>query len=586
MIRRSLLQVALLASSALAGPPLTTIQDVLYKADGTRFNGTLTISWSSFEAIDTSDIATQSTTVQVVDGNLRVQLVPTTSATPAVYYTVTYNSEGRIQFQETWAVPSSAQTLRVRDVRIAMPGAASGAASADTGGTGGTVQESDVVGLVADLAARPLKGPGYAAGRVALVNSLGALESVIGASGDCVRVDGSSGACGAAPPGFVDAEALSGIVDGANTAFSLSATPNPSTSLAVYRNGMLQQVGVDYTVAARSIQFAAGAVPQPGDTLLASYRVSGGAGGSGQLFPSPQVLCSGLGATTNGTALVSIGSCGIPAGLLAAGDRVEIRLDLAHQGATSGFTFDVHWGDQHCEPERLACGHAGGGAGGRGHPGRGGPDELPVLGDLARLRGRRGGRGGCLCRRNHYRFPRQRGAGGRNAHAAWVYGSKAAVKRRLFGIVGQTPSSAKRDQARASLGLTGESACPTWWGRRFRLPLQPNKTVGATGGTGRRAANRAASPGWRCPCPAESRIRAACASGGEIPIALKLVGGLVVVLGVVLLVGLFAATGGLAGELGGVRRWKTPECRRARTRNGPSGSSGPARAGRPARWPG
>jgi len=344
MIRSSLLQVALLASSALAGPPLTTIQDVLYKADGTPFNGTLTISWSSFEAIDTSDIAMQSTTVKVVDGNLRVQLVPTTSATPAVYYTVTYNSEGRIQFQETWAVPSSAQPLRVRDVRIAAPAAASGAPPADTGGTGGAAQESDVLGLVADLAARPLKGPGYAAGRVAVVNSLGALESAIGTPSDCVRVDGSSGPCGSTPPAFVDGEALSGIVDGANTAFGISETPNPSTSLAVYRNGMLQQAGADYTVAARSIQFVPAAVPQPGDTLLASYRVSGIAGGSGQLFPSPQVLCSGLGATTNGTALTSIGSCNIPASLLEAGDRLEIRLDLEHQGATSGFTFDVHWG--------------------------------------------------------------------------------------------------------------------------------------------------------------------------------------------------------------------------------------------------
>jgi hypothetical protein len=340
MIRRSLLQVALLASSALAGPPLTTIQDVLYKADGTRFNGMLTISWSSFEAIDSSAIATQSTTVKVVDGNLRVQLVPTTSATPAVYYTVMYNSDGRIQFAETWTVPSSAQTLRVRDVRISTPGAA----SADTGGSGGTVQESDVPGLVADLAARTLKGPGYAAGRVTLVNALGALESVIGAPGDCVRVDGTSGPCGAAPPAFVDAEALSGIVDGANTAFSLSATPNPSSSLAVYRNGMLQKPGADYTVVARSIQFVPEAAPQPGDTLLASYRVLGGAGGAGQLFPLPQVLCSGWGATTNGTALASIGSCNIPASLLAAGDRVEIRLNLEHQGATAGFTFDVHWG--------------------------------------------------------------------------------------------------------------------------------------------------------------------------------------------------------------------------------------------------
>jgi hypothetical protein len=344
MIRRSLLllQVALLASSALAGPPLTTIQDVLYKADGTPFNGTLTISWSSFEAIDTSDIAMQSITVQVVNGNLRVQLVPTTSATPAVYYAVTYNSDGRIQFQETWAVPSSAQPLRVSDVRIATPAAESGAPPADTGGT---TQESDVLGLVADLAVRPLKGPGYAAGRVAVVNSLGALEAVIGTPSDCVRVDGSSGACGATPPAFVDGEALSGIVDGANTAFSLSAMPDPSSSLALYRNGMLQDAGVDYTVTAQNIQFVTAAVPQPGDTLLASYRLSGGTGGTGQLFPSPQVLCSGLGATTNGTTLASIGSCNIPASLLTAGDRLEIRLDLQHQGATSGFTFGAYWGN-------------------------------------------------------------------------------------------------------------------------------------------------------------------------------------------------------------------------------------------------
>ena len=117
MTLRLLFAAVWLASSALAGPPLTTIQDVLYKADGTRFNGTVTISWTSFQAMDNSTIATQSITVKIVDGNLRVQLVPTTTSTPATYYSVTYNSNGRIQFQETWSVPSSAQPLHVRDVR-------------------------------------------------------------------------------------------------------------------------------------------------------------------------------------------------------------------------------------------------------------------------------------------------------------------------------------------------------------------------------------------------------------------------------------------------------------------------------------
>lgn len=105
MITRMIFPAALLVTSALAAPPLTTIQDVLYKADGTRFNGTLAIAWSTFQAADASAIATQSTTVKVVDGNLRVQLVPTTVSNPPMVYSVTYNSDGRIQFQEIWAVP-------------------------------------------------------------------------------------------------------------------------------------------------------------------------------------------------------------------------------------------------------------------------------------------------------------------------------------------------------------------------------------------------------------------------------------------------------------------------------------------------
>ena len=194
MISRSFFAAVCLATSLFAAPPLTTIQDVLYKADGTRFHGTLSISWTSFEAIDHSAIMQQAATVTVVNGNLQVQLVPTTTATPAAFYTVVYNSDGLVQFQETWAVPSSVQPLRIRDVRVSVIGAA----GADTGVT--PAQESDVIGLLADLGARPLKGPGYAAGRLAFVNSTGAMETVTGTPTDCVRVDGSSGPCGGVQP--------------------------------------------------------------------------------------------------------------------------------------------------------------------------------------------------------------------------------------------------------------------------------------------------------------------------------------------------------------------------------------------------
>jgi hypothetical protein len=342
MTLRLLFAAVWLASSALAGPPLTTIQDVLYKADGTRFNGTVTISWTSFQAMDDSTIATQSVTVKIVDGNLHVQLVPTTTSTPTTYYSAKYNSNGRIQFEETWSVPSSAQPLHVRDVRVATP---SNVAAADTGGgTSTPAQESDIVGLIADLGARPLKGPGFAAGRTAVVDALGALESATGSATDCVHVDGSSGPCGGSQPSFVDGDSPAGIVDGSNTSFTLSDVPNPAASLAVYRNGMLQKTGQDYTATGSTIQFVTAAAPQPGDTLLASYRLSGADSGTPQIFASPQVLCSGTGAATSSTSLTSIGSCAIPAGLLAPGDRVEIRFDFAHQGTASGFSFEIHWG--------------------------------------------------------------------------------------------------------------------------------------------------------------------------------------------------------------------------------------------------
>ena len=340
MISRSIFAGVLAAAALCASPqPLTTIQDTLYKADGTRFNGSVTISWTTFEAIDHSQILQQTRTVTVVDGNLQIQLVPTTTATPVAFYTVVYNSDGRIQFTETWAVPSSVQPLHVRDVRIATPGAASADASGVT-----PVQESDVVGLISDLGARPLKGPAYSGGRVAWVNPTGALETVTGSPSDCVRVDGTSGPCGGAQSAFNDNETPGGLVDGSNVSFVLGAVPSPASSLVVYRNGMLQKAGQDFTVTGNVVQFVAGAVPQAGDTLLASYRVAGSTSDPTQLYPNPQVLCSGLGAGTTAQVMGSVGACSIPGGFLAAGDRIEVRFDVEHQGAAGGYSFEVGWG--------------------------------------------------------------------------------------------------------------------------------------------------------------------------------------------------------------------------------------------------
>lgn len=259
-----------------AAPPLTTIQDVLYKADGTPFNGILVVEWKSFEAVDTSNIATQSLTTPILSGVLRVQLVPTTNASPGASYSVKYSSDGRVQFQETWAVPPSSTPLRVRDVRIA---GSSGSGTLQPPAETTPVQEADVVGLLADLAVRPVKGPGYAPSRAVYATATGALEGVVGNLTDCVRVDGSAGPCGtgeimSSGPGFVDAETPAGLINGSNTVFTLADAPSPLTSLTVYRNGLLQTLNLDYTLSGNVITFASASAPQTGDLLAASYRLA------------------------------------------------------------------------------------------------------------------------------------------------------------------------------------------------------------------------------------------------------------------------------------------------------------------------
>ena len=58
------------ATPAQAAPPLTQIQDVLYRADGTPFTGAVTITWRSFTASDTASIPANVLTIQIVDGLL------------------------------------------------------------------------------------------------------------------------------------------------------------------------------------------------------------------------------------------------------------------------------------------------------------------------------------------------------------------------------------------------------------------------------------------------------------------------------------------------------------------------------------
>ncbi len=354
-----------------AQPQLTTIQDTLYKADGTRMNATAVITWYSFQSSNSSPIGMQSLTAPIVNGAIYVQLVPNTTGTPVQPYTVMYESDGLIQYEETWMVPPSATPLTVQTVRTSSTAGSPqqlNPGGLQNGSIGGDVvqpaiAESGVTGLPSDLAARPLKGGGYGTNRVAIVDLNGALETVIGNATDCVYVDGTSGPCfdPTQLPGYSDSETPGGVVDGANINFALIGVPSPAGSLLLFRNGVTQQQGFDYTLTGQVVQFGAGAAPQPGDTLVASYRLSpssqlqgggptfsqgGGSSNGIVIFPvwNPQVVCSATGTSTTSITTATLGTCTLPASFLGPGDRVEIRMLLAHSGSAAPFNYGVIWG--------------------------------------------------------------------------------------------------------------------------------------------------------------------------------------------------------------------------------------------------
>jgi hypothetical protein len=349
---------------AVAQPAVTTIQDTIYKADGTLMNATAVITWNAFEAADQTEIGMQTISVPIVNGNIYVQLVANTTGTPSQPYNVTYSSDGMIQFGETWMVPPSTTPLRIRDVRTGTTVGGAGGGSLSGGGNvaSGPITESGVTGLLTDLSSRPLKDSSYIPGRVAIVDSSGALGSVAGNFNDCVYVNGTSGPCfdPTQLSTYSDSETPAGVVDGNNASFVLIAKPSPTQSLILFRNGLAQKQGFDYALTSSGVQFLQGAAPQPGDTLIAWYRAASVAAGGGVaqglahagnlqgglalITLTPQVICSTAGAQTNGTALVSLGSCTIPANFLGAGDRVEVQFSFAHTGAAAGFTYAITWG--------------------------------------------------------------------------------------------------------------------------------------------------------------------------------------------------------------------------------------------------
>lgn len=288
-----------------AQPQLTTIDDIIYRADGSRFDGTALIEWRSFVLADFTTVAAYSKAVRIVNGSVRVSLAPTTNASSGSHYQVRYlNSNGRMLFLEFWGVPPSTSTLKLKDVRLAGPPMPS-----QDPGQGGSdpVTIPDVTGLTGELNARAKKGLGYQPSSVAVINSAGDLEGAVGEPTDCVRVNGTTGPCSAeSGPAFADSETPAGLVNGSNTSFTLANPPEPASSLQLYRNGLLQRATVDFTLSGNMVTFLAGSVPQTGDILAATYRLPGASGQAGAItgaqaggaltgyFPAPSIASGAI----------------------------------------------------------------------------------------------------------------------------------------------------------------------------------------------------------------------------------------------------------------------------------------------------
>ncbi|HZS56117.1 MAG TPA: hypothetical protein VFA65_17070, partial [Bryobacteraceae bacterium] len=203
------------------------------------------------------------------NGVLSVLLAPSTDITPVAYYQAVYNSsDGLTTWTENWAVPPSATPLTLSQVRVTNT---SGSGGTGGGGTGSQIAISQVTGLTSDLNAINSSLSTFNSIVDGLNLLIGNLTNTVNSLGNTV----ANLTAGATTANFVDDETPGGAINGTNTIFTLANTPAVPVNLTLYRNGILQTSGVDYTLSGTTITFSGNEAPQSGDALLAYYRIPG-----------------------------------------------------------------------------------------------------------------------------------------------------------------------------------------------------------------------------------------------------------------------------------------------------------------------
>ncbi len=256
----------LATGAAFAQSTLTQVRDTVVNTDGTPFNGTVVITWNGFTGSGSS--APLSTSARIYNGALSVLLVPTSTASPGTFYQVVYYNGSEIAtWTETWQVPQSTTPLTLSVVRTSTTqGSGGSAGGGGTSGGGGStppgtqyatlpIAINQVTSLSADLASINAS----VAGLTAQVNSLSL----------------NSGTSNVTTAAFIDGEAVAGSLNGSNAVFTLSHPPSPLGSLNLYRNGLLQSVGIDYSISSSTVTFLTPSIPKSTDVVTAYYRIAG-----------------------------------------------------------------------------------------------------------------------------------------------------------------------------------------------------------------------------------------------------------------------------------------------------------------------
>jgi hypothetical protein len=271
----------LLGALALCAPVgaqgLTTVQDSLYAADGRYCAGAVNLSWPMFMAPDGRTVyaGNWDYPIAAAANGLSVTLEPG-------QYTATYNitPTGCAPAAEQWVVPASATPVNLASVRGAPSSSTSTLVFVDNSVPAGTLNGANTVFTLPSTPNPALSLNLYLNGMLMEAGSdytLAAatvtfINGVVPGAGDALLASYRTGSSGVAS---VDNSVPTGTLNGTNAVFTLASAPSPALSLELYRNGLRLAAGGDFTLSGSTVTFGAGAIPQPGDALLASYRTGG-----------------------------------------------------------------------------------------------------------------------------------------------------------------------------------------------------------------------------------------------------------------------------------------------------------------------